>query len=457
MRHFPMNQSFNDPNNHVPDVKPGDDWGDDAEETSEGLALPPKKEVKASGKRKKSAFEDPRNHVPEASETDEWGGEGVSILPKKRQADEKPAGASAPVVDDSKGIEIDVKVIEKSESSPGTRPSVQRLEVQEHVPKLLNPESAPLPKVVPKQVIERQEGSEAPMVSERSFRGAESEAWGTAQPTSIRWIVISVASIAVFVIGGVLLLPKFGWKREKSTRLNYAKLEVYDEGPKTGSVDEMALTEGIEEKAKKLVETFVSATDVEQVLPLVRDRERVEPILRARWKPMGVKAGWTVPDNSEWSIRKAEKRDYGYLFGMLPDLSAFRFYIVQKGENALLDWEASSGYSETPFPDLVKRTGEGGVTRCFLSMGDLYTFSMPESDYQCFRLGSPDGDNAVWGYVKRDSPLFEDLTSLFIQGAIPREIYSEYAITLKLEKASEESLPNQWMIAEKLHIEWIKP
>jgi hypothetical protein len=453
-----MKPSFHDPNNHVPEVKPGDDWGDDGPENAGDSVLPPKKSRKASEKRKKSAFEDPRNHVPEASPADEWGdGDEASVLPKKRQADEKPAGAHAPVPDETKGIEIGVKPVEKADPDTAGRPAVQRLEVQEHVPKLLTPEAAPLPKIVPKKVIERPVGEMAPAAGDRSFRSPESETWGTPKSISMRWIVISVAAIAVFVLAGAILLPRFGWEREKSTRLNYSNLEVFDEGPNVVAADGEALSDGIEDKAKKLVESFVTATSVEEVLPLVRDRERVEPLLKARWKPMGFGKNWLVPDNSEWSIRKAGKRDYGFLTGMLPDLSPFRFYIVQKGETALLDWEASTGYSETPFEDLVKGNGDGGKTRCILSPGDLYTFSMPESDYQCFRLGSPDGEHAAWGYVRRDSPLFGELSSLFVQGAIPREIFSEYAITLKLEQGPEESLPNQWLIAEMLHIEWIEP
>ncbi|HVJ46505.1 MAG TPA: hypothetical protein VM511_08990, partial [Luteolibacter sp.] len=446
-------------NNHVPEVKPGDDWGDDAETPDiPGLSLPPKKEARRSSAKRKSALEDPRNHVPEVSEGDDWSdGEGVTILPKKRQSDEKPAGFHAPVADEEKGIEIGVKVIERPEPTEA-KSGAKRLEVQEHVPKLLAPDAPPPPpKIVPKQVIERPEGEVAPAPGERFTRSAESEAWGTEKAIPTRWIVISVASIAVFVLAGVLVLPHIGWDREKSTRLNYSRLEVFDEGPKAASTDEMNLTEGIEEKAKKIVEAFVTATKVEDVLPLVRDRERLEPVIRQHWKPMEAGAHWLVPDNSEWSIRKSEKREYGYLAGMLPDITPFRFYIVQQGDKALLDWEASTGYSETPFAELVKGKGNGGVTRCFLSPGDLYGFSMPEAEYQCFRLGSPDAENAAWGYVRRDSPLFEKITSLFMQGAIPREILSEYPLTLTLGKAPEDSLPNQWLITEMLHMEWITP
>lgn len=452
--------ALEDPKNHVPEVTSGDGWGDERADGEGDPAvsgqLPPKREAPKGGRRKK-AFEDPKNHVPEAAEADDWGGsEKPSILPKKRQADEKPAGYfQAPEAEDEKGIEIGVRVIEKQEVNEG-RAVVQRLEVQEHVPKLLAPEVPVPPKVVPKQVIERtaEEGDGVPAVPME--RTAESESWGTAKKTPLRWIVISIAALGICVLAGVLLLPRLGWKNEDGGRMKYSNLEIYDTGPQVKD-DELSLTDGIEDKAKKVAEAFVAAKSVDDVLPLVRDRERLEPVLRERWKPLAVPSGWTVPDNSEWSIRKAGDREFGFLSGMYPDITPFRFYIVQKGDQAFLDWEASTAYCETLSADLVKRKGPGGVTRCLLSPGDFYTYSMPEEDYQCFRLASSDGETVVWGYVKKGDPLLEDLVGLFVQGAIPREIFNEYAITLRLAPAPGESLPNQWLITEKLYLDWISP
>ena len=487
-----MNPNFEDPNNHVPEVNPDDGWGDDAaqEPVPQPVAEPAgkpsasrKKKVKkkdsagsrpaapeadstkSSGKARvsqKAKFEDPNNHVPEVSPVDDWGDaapDASPVLPQKRALDEKPAGYAARPDDDAKGIEIGVKVIERSEDRE-LRGPVQRLEVQEHVPKLLAPETTPLPKIVPKQVIAKPEVPEGEQQEEQwRGRAPDAENWGKQKSVSMRWIVISGLSLAIAVIAGVLILPHTGWKNERSVRTDFSKLEVFEPPmlENAGEGNSSTLEEGIEEKAKVLVEAYAKATAVDQVLPLVRDRARVEAALRERWQPMGMPADWHVPDDSKWEILKTGDLEYGYLAGLLPDITPFRFYIVQEGDKALLDWEASSGYSETRFGSLAKKQGEGGVVRGFISPGDLYTFSVPEKDYQCFRITSPDAATAIWGYAKRTEPVAEELAALFRPGAIPREMLSEYPVTLKLSKAPEESLPNQWLITEMLHMEWITP
>lgn len=483
-----MNPNFEDPNNHAPKVGDEDDWGDmeGAEKPAEevpSVELPPKraakkaaakktaakKQAKQPGKPKQpkapketkeaKAFEDPNNHAPEVSDADNWGGEAAApgILPKKRAADEKPAGYHAPSTDG--GDDVGVRVIDVSEKMPSDEPrdTVARLEVQELVPKLLAPEVPAPAKIVPKQVMPKPAEGDEPAPAVWQGRSAESESWGTEKQIPIRWMIVAGSALAAFIIAGVLLLPKLRWKGDVSRQTGFSSLEVFDEGPGEVAVSKTSLTEGIEDKAKHLAEAYVRARSVEEVLPLVRDRARVEAALKSRWKPFEDGVDWKVPDNSEWSLRKVEDREYGYLGGLLPDITPFRFIFVQEGEQAFLDWEASSGYSETTFPDLAKRKGEGGVTRCLLSPGDMYSFAMPETGYQCFRLASPDGENVVWGYVKRDDELLPKLVALFVQGDIPREILSEYAVTVRLAKAPEEALPNQWLIKELLHLEWITP
>ncbi len=445
----PKKTEFEDPNNHVPEVKPDDSWGDE-----------PIFPLKKIGPSDPAGFEDPNNHVPPVTPVDDWGdeaGSDVPVLPKRRAADEKPAGYAAPA-DDEKGVKIGVRVIERAEDREQRGP-IQRLEIQEHVPKLQTSQPAPLPKIVPKQVIEKPEPAAGEPEEEQWIgRAPESENWGRQKPASMRWIVISGLLLAVAVIAGVLILPHTGWKNERGTRTNFSKLEVFDPPMlETKDKDSLTLEEGIEDKAKILIEAFAKATSPDQVLPLVRDRERVETALRERWKPMDVPSNWHVPDDSKWEILKAGKRDYGFLSGLLPDITPFRFYIVQQGDKALLDWEATSGYAETTFENLSKKQGEGGITRGFVSPGDLYTFSMPEKDYQCYRITSPDAQISIWGYVKRQDPVAEQLAALFLPGVIPREILSEYPVTLKLAKAPEESLKNQWIITEMLHMEWISP
>ncbi len=489
--------SFEDPNNHVPEVTPDDGWGDD-DEKAENSALAASKRIparKSAGKPKDGdvsfevreltpaaaeavenkleeagaaaeapeegygTYEDPNNHVPKLTAVDDWGDQDSSFIPRKRAADEKPAGYAAKADDhDDKGIEIGIKVVERVQDED-VRGPVQRLEILEHISKQPVPEGGALPRIVPKNVIEKLEVPADEVAGDPWHgRNPEAETWGRQRPVQARWIVISGIAMTVGVIAGVLILPRLAWKNEGGVRTNFSNLEVMEtpmlEG---GAANLMELGEGIESKAKVLVEAYAKAASPDQVLPLVRDGERLEKVLRERWTPMKVPAGWHVPDESKWEILRIADREYGFLTGMLPDLRPFRFYIVQDGDKALLDWEASVGFSETKFEDLSKRQGEGGIVRGHVSVGDLYTFSLPEADYQCFRITSADGDTSLWGYVKRTDPVAEKMSEPFLPGIIPKEVLSEYPMTLRLAKGPAESLPNQWIITEMVHLEWLTP
>jgi len=489
-----MNSDFEDPNNHVPEVTPDDGWGDDAAEEKPAVPAPRRLPSKKADRGVKTEapvfevrevvptadpvqddeafapvilevasapFEDPNNHVPKLTAVDDWEDEEPAVIPRKRAADQRPAGYAAKAVeeaDDGKGLEIGMRELERSQDSEG-RSAAQRLEVTDHTPRLTVPEAGVLPRVVPKQVIEKKESSQQEETADTWHgRTADTENWGKQRSLSTRWMVISGAVLAVTILAGVILLPKFGWKNERGVRTNFSNLEVF-EAPML-DVDparSFELAEGIEAKAKALVESYVKAASVEDILPLVRDRDRVEKSLRERWTPMGLPASWHVPDESKWEILKSGTREYGFLTGLLPDVTPFRFYIVQEGEKALLDWEASSGFSETKFEDLAKRQGEGGIVRGYVSPGDLYTFSLPESDYQCFRITSANAETSIWGYARRKDPVAEKLAEPFVPGVIPREIQSESPMTLKLEKGPAEALPNQWIISELVHLEWLTP
>lgn len=472
---LPMNSDFEDPNNHAPKVTSDDGWEDDA--AADQPALPTSKsnlpkraakknhpdassfEVREVVSTADASVEAPSNHVPKLNPVDAWEEEDSSVIPRKRAADEKPAGYAAKADDrDAKGVEIGLRVIERAHDQE-VRGPVQRLEILEHVPKVHGQEEGALPRIVPKQIIEKQELTEEDTsVDAWHGRTPDSENWGKQRPVSVRWILICGAVLTIGVIAGVLALPHFGWKNERGARTNFSNLEIV-EAPMLasgeGKISELG--EGIEAKSKVLVEAFAKAATPDEVLPLVRDRGRVEKMIRERWRPMGVPASWRVPDESKWEILRTGSQEYGFLTGLLPNITPFRFYIIQEGDKALLDWEASTGFSETKFEDLSKRQGEGGIVRGYISPGDLYTFSMPESEYQCFRITSANGEISIWGYAKRKDPVAEKMAEPFVPGVIPREILTEYPMTLKLAKASPDSLPNQWVITEMVHMEWLTP
>jgi len=459
-----MADKFHDPNNHVPEVAPGDDWGDEEVaatwEAGPATVLPRKRSEPEKGADK---FHDPNNHAPELAPGDDWGDEGAAgeqgvVLPRKRSADERPAFRE--VKDDGpKGLEIGVRIVEESDTPKSAKVTAHRLEVQEFAPKQSVVESAavPLPKVVPKLVLEKVETPSEEESEIWSPRATDADNWGKQHKGSFRWMVITGIVLGAVLITIAILLPRMGWKGEKRAKSYFSSLEIDDTPVLATEKNDEGLPENAQEQSMATAVVYANAKSLEEVLPLVRDRARVEPLMRQRWKPFPVTSKWAIPDEAQWSIQRIDDREFGHLTGMLPDFNPFQMFFVRDGDKMVVDWEASFAYSETTFADLSKNQGAGGVIRGILAPADLYTISLPEEAYQCYRVTSPDREIGIWCYVKRNTPEAEKIAGLFQQSAIPREIFGEYPVTLKLEKAPADSLPNQWVISEMLHIDWITP
>lgn len=95
-------------------------------------------------------------------------------------------------------------------------------------------------------------------------------------------------------------------------------------------------------------------------------------------------------------------------------------------------------------------------------MADYYTAAYPESGYQSFRLISKNDEAIIWCYQPRQSATYAKLisqfqTSLFTPEAPTSESTTLQKITLRLERGPSDALPNQWLIGELLHFEWLAP
>jgi hypothetical protein len=415
----------------------------------------------------KPNFHDPNNHVPEVNPEDEWGDGETSpaadvvpaaALPVKRKPENKPAFREVKH-DDDKGIEIGVRVLEKPQPSKDRRGPVQRLEVQELAPKRLVPEPVlPLPVAVPQKVVPKLIAEKViPETTEEEEwipKGPDAENWGRQKTVPMRWFIIAGSLLAVFVLTLAVILPKIGWKDEKRATSFFKQIDVDDVpvAPKTKSE-----AETFEESGRKVGLAYAHAKTVDEVLPLLRNRARVESIVRSQWKPLNLPTSWKLPDDVEWSTREAGGQEYAVMAGSLPNVTRFGFYFIHEGGKVVLDWKASAAWSEESFDALSKNEGAGGVVRGMLSPAEFYTASLPERDYLCYRIASPDEQQAIWGYVQRGTPQAEAFSGLFEQGAIPRDIPAQYQITVRVGKAPDNSLPNQWSLTEMLHIDWLTP
>lgn len=412
----PMNPRFSDPNNHSPEVSPADEWGD--------LKTAP---------------------LPHVSPT-----ETATVLPPRRTAATRsPAAPSAAADDGQTGLRIDSNL---TRAEPSEIPV--RLEVQEFNGAVIRLEQMePTPRKAPRHVTFH----ERPVQEHRDSKSrGESAAWGFSPRHPTRWILGAGVGVVAIVIAALLALPSINAPNAPRVDSNDPQSRVVIE-EKMESAEAMNQLLTKQPEAIQIFRAYASATYADDIVPLIRDGAALQETLRKHWKPLALPKRWAPPADSGWALLELGGQAYGLLEGTLPDQSKFAAYFTYAGDRLVLDWKATAAFGTTTFGQLEKGRGDSSEIRGEISIADFYSTAWPEADYQSFRLIAPDGEIMIWCYARRDDPANAKISQHFRKGDIIEEVKSSQKITLRLERGPAESAPNQWLIGEMLHIDWVSP
>jgi len=193
---------------------------------------------------------------------------------------------------------------------------------------------------------------------------------------------------------------------------------------------------------------FLQATTVDDLLPFVRNRDKVEKKVRAYYPdgkitPLGMSAF-----NTAGSVAFRDK--LASVSVRTNDFSPKQLAFIRTSDGMKIDWESFVGWSEMPWEDfLSKKPTKPAVFRASLRVVDYYNFSFSdESKWQSYQLRSPDGQQVVYGYVKRDSSADKQLH--------PAEKGAGNLVTVSLKFPLGESSKNQVLIEEILADGWVE-
>lgn len=397
-----MNPTLSDPNNHVPEVSPDDSWGDPEERASE-LAS------------------------------------GQTVLPARRVS-------SVPADTKEVGLHISPTLSRSEPADPS-----QELEVLE----------------IKSEVVRLDIAEEAPPKVERHFTFHEKPAQEKPKSLGInikriggqlrsRWMLGMAVTVTVLVISSLMILPAINAPNAPRQNSGQRLLSVVNEKKIKGAE---ALTRLLSQQpeALQLYRSYVQAASVDEVIPLVKDGRNLMEALRNSWKPSEFPKSWIPAADSSWSVLEIEETPCAIMEGDLPDKSRFKAYFSTQGGHLLLDWKATVGYGTASFTELEEGAGDGSEIRGVLSKAEFYSTTWPETDYQSYRLIAPDRQAMIWCYSRRGESTEAILAPLFDRGAIIGEAQSTRIITLRLAHGPQDSRPNQWLIAEMLHIDWLSP
>lgn len=403
-----MSHSLSDPNNHAPAVTPDDGWDDGDFD-----------------------FE-----IPPAS----------ALLPARRQT-VLPAANTVGEEKQSLRISVDPQRVKPDDSEAAP----QRLQVQEisgQVVKLGNQIATPR---TPRQII-FQERVARPRVDQSEQDGDVD--WGSGRIHSKRWLVWMSVGVLASVLLALCLLPLINSmndaprKSDVFTAVNEVVIEDMD------AINAMVEREP---DALRMFRQYAGASHPNDFLPFTRDGEKLRDTISSTWRPLAVSKNWIFNANTNWSVERLSGHSCGILSDFLPDHTPFQAFFIHDGKRLVVDWKATAAYGSAAFSQLENGQGDSSEIRGIISAADTYSDVLPETEFQSCRFKSPDGGISLWCYARRSEAAGAAISPLIQPGEITGKDAPTQRITLKLARPPDGARPNQWLITEMLHIDWLAP
>lgn len=180
--------------------------------------------------------------------------------------------------------------------------------------------------------------------------------------------------------------------------------------PADSSIKEMPLLESSDEvvQALQLLDQYWKTESWKDRIPLVAHSERVASLMKDYYEVQGAsdplpgalvsKARYQIDGTEILYLSYASNRPTGSLEIAMPRGPQGKF---------LVDWESLTGYGEMSFQELrTKRPTKPVLMRTYVRLFDYYNYEFSDSKkYLCIKLLSESGDNSVYAYCERGTPL----------------------------------------------------
>ena len=269
-------------------------------------------------------------------------------------------------------------------------------------------------------------------------------------------LALAAGAFAIVLAGGLLLLMR---QEEPEIPQNVSaagpnkpavvaredRLQWYRENP------DLAGTE-----ANALLDAYVRATTVEEVLGLVRAPDRIEPLLRDRWRP------FTSPLRTAGPGFERDLSDIGAtafycITAELENFTKARVYFVRINGKMKIDWEASAAYSAVAADKLTATPGlHATEVRCIIEARDISMPGYPAGEYNGYLLTVPGNQELLWGLARIGSEVDEMLLDSLDRGRFLLELKTSERVTLEIDEARG-APANYFLISKFKHVEWVSP
>ncbi len=384
--------------------------------------------------------------------------------------EEAPAPSHIPAARTDEGLVTQLRGPGKEDWEVHRRPTGGDLEFRERLHATSAPEMQPDPDKAMKRVNMRRRKHESthrdfddPEDSLRRKRHRKSKNKGAEfNQTFVRGLVTAVILLAIAAAW-------LGWKAwednkaARSVRAAEGEKAIREakaaQNPAGGAKLETRIFSEYGPALITAVRKFVSAPTIEELLPLVRDRERVEPKIRAYytaerpWKPV------EINNKFEPSDMFTVDGDFIVLQLVLPNYAEMPVSFERKGDTFLADWESFTGYGEMSWEELqAKRPVQPVLMRVVVEKSantDYWNEAFTDhTTHNCYLLRDPGSDYHVSGYTRKDSPPDVQLQRWLKPLPLPASIRRTLAV-VRLRYPPNSKGAHQVEIVEFLENGWV--
>jgi len=199
--------------------------------------------------------------------------------------------------------------------------------------------------------------------------------------------------------------------------------------------------------AEPLATQFLSATRVDELLPLVRNPQQAEARMRAFHGGDAIDPEGLAAFNTRNEVQRQDP--FISVIVRTGDYFEKNMAFVKTPDGLRIDWESWAGWSPVPWRDfLASKPASPAHFRVNLRPVEYYNFGFSDDrKWRSYRLDSPDGEHSLYGYVERGS-----VVDSMIQ--LPPEIRTA-PLTLLLGFPEGVESRNQVVIQQVLSENWL--
>ncbi len=204
----------------------------------------------------------------------------------------------------------------------------------------------------------------------------------------------------------------------------------------------------------KVAREFVQASTVERLAELVRQPERVRPLMKNYYATHPLKTHTISRDALLQPLTLDHNADFWIKLATIEDNGTVNLLIdVSDPKHPLVDWETYVCYQPMPWDDFAQKLPQGGSHdfRVFLKPDHLFAYEFADPDrWECYRLTALDSERPVFGYAKKGGPLSER-----IQAALEENNGEKSAVIVRVTVPPGVESPNSVVIEELLSKRWL--